>query len=269
MKNTTKTILIALLVVFAAGSTVPAFGQREGRRPGRGGRRGPGRGLHILRCVRQLDLSDEQQEQISKIRKESREGTQAAGKSVHEAMQKMHQAVIDAADTSTIEAAAAEVGQAMGKEAIARVAVATSIKKVLTEEQLKKLEEIQEKAKQQPKGFGRGRGRGRGYGREDGRGYGRERGKGYGRERGRGYGREDGRGYGRERGRGYGREHDRGYGREHGRGYGPERGRGYGPEHGRGRGRGWDRWEHEERGHDHDEEEMDRPHRRGGHGWYR
>jgi len=217
MKNTTKTILIALLVVFAACSAVPAFGQRGGRRSDRGERRGPGRGLHILRCVHRLDLTDEQQEQISKIRKESREGTEAASKSVHEAMQKMHQAIIDAADTSTIEAAAAEVGQAMGKEAIARVAVATSIKKVLTEEQLKELEEIQERAKQRPKGFGRGRGCGRGPG--------------------------------REYGRGYGREYGRGYGREHGRGYG--------------------RREYEERGRDHDEEEMDRPHRRGGRSWYR
>lgn len=187
MEKTTKTILIALLVVLAAGSQVFAsrggrgryrgnralgpgegtgnvedfkpgpegFGRRgRSRGPsGRGGHRRPGHGVPILRALPRLNLTEQQHEQVESILDESRENMQAAHENVREAMQTLHQAVGDEADVDTIRTAAAEIGQALGDEAVLKVSIAVSIKDLLTEEQLEELEELKAQAEQRAEEF--------------------------------------------------------------------------------------------------------------------
>jgi len=109
---------------------------------------GPGGGILMLRVLRQLNLTAEQQEKVKAILEQSREESQAAGTAVQNAAQALHQAVIEEKGEDAISTAAQTLGKAIGDQAIQRASIATSIKAVLTEEQVKKLEELKKQGTQ-------------------------------------------------------------------------------------------------------------------------
>jgi Spy/CpxP family protein refolding chaperone len=113
---------------------------------------GPGRGPGLM--LRQLDLTEEQQEKIKSIHETNQKAMQEAREAVQKAMQALRQAVEDEGDEETVNTAAAAVGKAMGQRAIMRIKSQKAVKAVLTEEQLKKMEELKEKAKACREAFG-------------------------------------------------------------------------------------------------------------------
>jgi len=137
------------------GANAPGFGMRA---HGRGfgaqdygpgwGMQGPGGGILMLRVLRLLNLTEEQQEQIRTILKEKKEPMEAARTAVQNATQALHQAVIEEKGEDPIRTAAQALGEAIGQQAILRASIATSIKAVLTEEQIKKLDELKKQSTQ-------------------------------------------------------------------------------------------------------------------------
>jgi len=231
-------ILVALVVVVASSPALAGRGSR-----GRGGRPGPGFGRNMpseprmgpqggimgfgglgmpgigvgpgvcpvpLRILRQLNLTDEQVEAINEVLKANQEKGEAARKAVSEAMKALHEAVIKG-DEAGIREAAANLGKALGDGAVLKASTMTSVKKVLTDEQRKELEELTAKLKERAEnlpqeigapGLGRmfqrfgQRGNYRGQGMGLGRGLGLGAGGGPGMGAGRGPGRGAGRGWG-------------------------------------------------------------------------
>ncbi|MHC4264622.1 MAG: Spy/CpxP family protein refolding chaperone [Planctomycetota bacterium] len=120
------------------------FGSR-GQGFGPGPQKGPGREFPMLHLLRRLDLTEEQQKQVKTILDNNRKGAKAADKTVGEAMQAVHKAVMDEAGEEAIRKAAAEAGTALGNQAVLKAQTAASVKGVLTEEQVKRLETIKEK----------------------------------------------------------------------------------------------------------------------------
>jgi Spy/CpxP family protein refolding chaperone len=92
-----------------------------------------------------LDLTKEQYEQVRTILEDNKENAQTAERGVRNAQKALHDAVIDEAGEEAIRNAAAEVGKAIGDQAVLRAQTAASVKGVLTEEQLVKLDTIKEK----------------------------------------------------------------------------------------------------------------------------
>jgi Spy/CpxP family protein refolding chaperone len=139
----------------------------------------------MLRVLRRLDLTEEQHEQVRTILEDNKENAQTVEKGVRDAQKALHDAVINEAGEEAIRNAAAEVGTAIGNQAVLRTQTAASVKGVLTEEQLQKLDTIKEKMQeiredmrtlQDELGPGQYR-RGTGYGPKGQRGRGR-RGRG-------------------------------------------------------------------------------------------
>ena len=139
------------------GDQGPGFGP-QGYGPGWGMQgRGPGMGLqphngqggilmpHVLRL---LNLTDEQQEKIRTILEEKKEPMEAARTAVQNANQALHQAVMEEKEEAAIRAAAQTLGEAIGNQAVLRASIMTSIKAVLTEEQLKKLGDLKKQGTQ-------------------------------------------------------------------------------------------------------------------------
>jgi Spy/CpxP family protein refolding chaperone len=129
--------------------------------------------MMLGRILHRLDLTDEQSEQIKAIQEASKEKTKDAGKAIAEAAKALHEAASQEVNEAGIRAAATAVGNALGDRAVLRATTMASIKKVLTAEQLEKLEELRAKMKERagrfrkrmgdPKscdGFSRRRGRG-------------------------------------------------------------------------------------------------------------
>jgi Spy/CpxP family protein refolding chaperone len=129
--------------------------------------------MMLGRILHRLDLTNEQNEQIKAIREANREKTKDAREAVAETTKALHEAASQEANEATIRAAATAVGNALGDRAVLRATAMASIKKVLTAEQLEKLEELRAKMKERagefrkrmgdPKscdGFSRRRGRG-------------------------------------------------------------------------------------------------------------
>ena len=171
-----KTAIIAVLVVAVVSSlALAAWGGR-----GRGGRRGLGYGRDLpggprmgpqlgamgpggpgmlgrgrgrdgypmpLMMLRRLDLTDEQVDAIKKIVEESKEKSEAAIKAVAEATKGLHETVTEG-DEAKIREAATNLGKAIGDQAVLKAATMASVKEVLTDEQLKELEELKAKMKE-------------------------------------------------------------------------------------------------------------------------
>ncbi|MHC4844402.1 MAG: Spy/CpxP family protein refolding chaperone, partial [Planctomycetota bacterium] len=112
---------------------------------GPGFHQGPGKGFPMLRVLRRLDLTEEQHEQVRTILEDNKENAQTVEKGVRDAQKALHDAVINEAGEEAIRNAAAEVGTAIGNQAVLRTQTAASVKGVLTEEQLQKLDTIKEK----------------------------------------------------------------------------------------------------------------------------
>jgi len=168
-------ILVVLTVLVFSGLVLAAVG-----RPGRGGRpglgfgphgpggygmgalgvpmgpgrprilsrsHGPGQAMVLLRILQRLDLTDEQNEKIKAIHNANKEKMEAAQKAITEATKALHEAVAEGTDEATIRAAGTKLGNAVSEQAVLGATTITSIKKVLTDEQLTKLKEFQEKMK--------------------------------------------------------------------------------------------------------------------------
>jgi len=195
---------------------------------GRGG--GPGGYPMPLRILRQLDLTDEQVEAINEVLKANKEKAETSRKAIVEATKVVREAVVKG-DEAGIREAATNLGKAIGNGAVLKASIIASVKKVLTDEQRKELEELtaklKERAENLPQGIG-GLGSGRRFQRFGQRGGFRGQGMGLGRGAGRGAG----------RGLGMGAA-GRGPGMGAGRGPGMGAGRGPGMGAGRGAGRGW------------------------------
>ena len=128
------------------------LGRRGMRAQGPGFGRGT-LGVHdrdtmLMRILHRLDLTDEQTEQIKAIHESNKDKGEAAKKEIAEATKALHEAVAEGADEATIRAAGTKLGNAMSEGAVLKVTTVTSIEKVLTEGQLEKLKELQEKMKE-------------------------------------------------------------------------------------------------------------------------
>jgi protein CpxP len=130
----------AALIVAALGSAALAQGP-EGRRGGRGfGFGGPGRAGFPLR---QLDLTDAQEQQVREVMQRHREDMQAAGKRLHEA----HEAQRAAVETvpfneSTIRSTSQALATAQTDMALLRARIHTDVWNLLTPEQQAKAKEL-------------------------------------------------------------------------------------------------------------------------------
>jgi Spy/CpxP family protein refolding chaperone len=166
MKTTGQKILIMVsLAVLIAAAKLPAAEQPQPAAPeepalappppegaetdapsgpwGHRGRRGPGgpaggRGIGLI--LRGLDLSDEQAEQVRGILSADAERAKSAAKAVAEARKALHKTVMEGADEAAVRAAAAELAGAITENSVAKAAKMASVRKLLTEEQLAKLD---------------------------------------------------------------------------------------------------------------------------------
>ena len=205
-----KSIAVVVLALTAMAGLVLAAPGRGGNRQRGGyefGAEGPGRfgmgmerpgGQAILHILGKLDLTDEQKESVKKITEEAKEKNKTAAEAVIEARKALREAV-EKGDEEAVRKAATELGKALGDQAVLKVQTMASIKKVLTPEQLQKLEELKAKMKERaeealderdvPRLHQRSRefGQQRGYS-EDRYGFGRR-----GRDYDEGYGRRGGR----------------------------------------------------------------------------
>ena len=112
---------------------------------GRGRRGLAGRGAGELAMLRRLDLSDEQREAVKEIVESYREQLADAREAKAEAQKALHEAVTGGAGEDAIRSSAADIGVAIGNEAVLRAAMLEDIKAELTEEQLAELEQIKER----------------------------------------------------------------------------------------------------------------------------
>jgi len=160
-----KTIAVVVLVLTVMVGLVLAAPGRDGHRwrgsrefgPERSGRMGMGApmqgrtagpgGPAILHILSRLDLSDEQKESVKKITEAAKEQNKAAAEAAVEARKVLREAV-DKGEESTIRKAATDLGKVLGDQAVLKVQTMASIKKVLTPEQLQKLDELKEKMKE-------------------------------------------------------------------------------------------------------------------------
>jgi Spy/CpxP family protein refolding chaperone len=102
----------------------------------------------MLRLLRRLNLSEEQRQNVKTILEDNKENVQVAEKAVHDAMKNLHQTVINEEGEEAIRKAAAEIGTAVGNQAVLKAQTITAVKETLTEEQKQKLESMKEKAQQ-------------------------------------------------------------------------------------------------------------------------
>jgi len=101
----------------------------------------------LMGILNRLDLTDEQNEKIKDIQDDNKDKMEAAKKAIAEATKALHEAVADGADEAAIRAAGTKLGNAISEQAVLGATTISSIKKVLTDEQLTKLKEFQEKMK--------------------------------------------------------------------------------------------------------------------------
>lgn len=158
-KITTKTAVLLVLAttVLAGHALAGPRGRPRGPRGGPGFLPGaPGLGGGIGQSMRRgwtvgalpgLDLTDEQIEAIRQIHETNREAMQAAQEAVAEATKALHEAVLQN-NEADIQAAATNLGSAIGQGALLRAATMTSIKAVLTPEQQTELEQLQSRRRQ-------------------------------------------------------------------------------------------------------------------------
>jgi len=102
----------------------------------------------MLQILRRLDLTEDQRDKVKTVLNNKKEDAEVANKAVRDAQKALHEAVINEAGEEAIRTAAAGVGRAIGDQAVLKTQAAASVKAVLTEEQLQKLERIKEKTKE-------------------------------------------------------------------------------------------------------------------------
>ena len=118
---------------------------RAGRRPMLGERGGVERGMMLARALRSLDLTEEQKEQVKGILEAAKDKREATREALADATKRLHTAVTEGADETAIREAAANLGKAIGDQAVLRASTMASIKEVLTDEQREQLEKMKER----------------------------------------------------------------------------------------------------------------------------
>ncbi len=158
-----KTLIISVILLAVVLAPVAFAHPGEGGRRGPGGFRGrPGAGgpggfqgrpehgdtgmLLLGRIADKLGLSEDQRAEIKAIVDGNREEAEEARKAVGEAMKALWQAAAEGSEAEIVAAGKA-VGDAMTEQALLRANVWQQIKEVLTEEQLKQLEEMKARMK--------------------------------------------------------------------------------------------------------------------------
>lgn len=167
MKATKKVTIVAILAVLIAWSPLIGAEQREEQGQDRQGKPGTGQvkpegtrdkpvpgqrqrgsrtrqvaSLSILRLLRQVGLTDEQQKRVNTIATEAAEPGRNARNAIRVATMALRKAVVEEASEKQLKELASKVGQKMGEQAVGQVRTTKSIKAVLTGEQLEKLEKI-------------------------------------------------------------------------------------------------------------------------------
>jgi protein CpxP len=148
LKNSTsmKAILAGLFAIATSAVLVTATvaaqqagGQEGGRRPGPGRmHRGFDGGFDGL-ALRELDLTEAQQQEIRSIHEQNRDAGRTFGEKLMEARRALREATMaDPIDESAIRAAAGSLANAEAEAAIGRARVHAQVWKVLTPEQQEK-----------------------------------------------------------------------------------------------------------------------------------
>lgn len=151
MKRAYLSILVMLLVACLAPAAIaepngwPGHGRKgPGMQKGRPGRAaGPGVWM-ILRMKERLALTDTQIEQLEAIKTEVQPQLKAGAEAVKAKRDALQEAVKSGADEAAIRAAATELGNALGDQAVLKVKSKAQIDKILTDEQKAKLNELKE-----------------------------------------------------------------------------------------------------------------------------
>jgi Spy/CpxP family protein refolding chaperone len=157
-----KVIVFVMVVMFLGGQ---ALGAGEGRRGRRGYGFGPGaygnpetdsfrygRGLTfgqhhgpaIERALHRLGLTEQQTERIENILESARDKSESVREAIANATKAFHTAIAESAGETAIREAAVNLGKAIGDQAVSRATTMASIKEVLNEEQLERLEKIKD-----------------------------------------------------------------------------------------------------------------------------
>ncbi|HEX2344833.1 MAG TPA: Spy/CpxP family protein refolding chaperone [Vicinamibacterales bacterium] len=145
-----KTILAGVFAVATSAVLVTAHlgaqqeaGQESGRRHGPGRmHRGHGGGFDGL-ALRELDLTEAQQQEIRSIHEQNREAGRGVGEKLREARRALHEATVaDPIDEAAIRAAAGALANAEAEAAISRARVHAQVWKVLTPEQQEKAKSL-------------------------------------------------------------------------------------------------------------------------------
>ena len=187
-KTTAVVASVALLLgAWAFAASDQAYG-RPNAGPGRMTHRPPGPGVHMRlgQILRRLDLTEEQIEQIKPTMESARENAQASRDTMNQARGALAEAVTKGADEETIRAAATNLGNVIGNEAVKKSSTMASVRGLLTEQQLTELDKLLAERKERREEFGKGgRGPGRHTGMRDRRGgpgqrHGRQGGRGPG-----------------------------------------------------------------------------------------
>ncbi len=162
-----------------------------------------------------LDLSEDQNEQITQLRTEHYNTMKPLRAKMAEIRAKERTLLSgESVDLKAVEKSIDEQTDLMNQMRKLQIKHQLAVKDLLTDEQVMKLEQRQRYAAHRGQGrLGRGQGPGNGYGRGYERGFERRDDRGFDRGYGRGYDRSDDRGYGRGYDRGYDLDDGRGYGR--------------------------------------------------------
>jgi Spy/CpxP family protein refolding chaperone len=135
-------ILMAMTTAAQAGAGPRGPMHRAGAvRQAREGRGGP-----YHKVFAKLNLTDQQKDQIKGILDSNREGITQAREARHSAL-KAYREAVKTGEEAGIRAAGAKLGTATADVGVIRAKVWTSIKAVLTPEQLQKLENMKDRAK--------------------------------------------------------------------------------------------------------------------------
>jgi Spy/CpxP family protein refolding chaperone len=94
------------------------------------------------RMQEKLGLTDEQVTQMEQLRTAQTEKMKDAQQLIKEKREALNEAVESCADEQAIRAAATELGNAFGDEAVLRVSYITDVKKILTPEQFEKWQQL-------------------------------------------------------------------------------------------------------------------------------
>lgn len=164
----------ALLAGVLAGSIL-VFGSAQAFGPGGFGPGGCGGGPGMMRAMQTLDLTTEQQQAINTITSQQREKMQAHWQQMQDIRKALHeQATATNYDAAKVRELADTKAKLHAEMTVQRNATMHQIRQQLTEEQVEKLDSLQQS------GFGPGRGRGMGHGMGPGMGMGMGSGMGMG-----------------------------------------------------------------------------------------